>query len=216
MNPAEPNCAICNAPPQAQCPCEADGLKIAVQDAERRVMEPVLAEVRDWVIRHARNHVLRSFNSLQSHRRAQHSAYVSSLQQAAYYHYAAPNPTLLQAAEMELQCGIDEDWRRSVQTYPEVLDYFYNLVDLVLPGDNSVEVTDPPLDGRTRVRRGRRRESIDRESPSAERRSTRGGHASRHRRTAPPTAPPSVPSVPPPPPPPSAGGPINMYRAYGW
>lgn len=41
--------------------------------------------------------------------------------------------------------GIDDDWRASVQRYPEVLEYFYSLVDWKLPSDDDAAVRDPPL-----------------------------------------------------------------------
>lgn len=44
-----------------------------------------------------------------------------------------------------LKRGVDEDWQTSVQRYPEVLQYFYSLVELSLPGDDDPMVKDPPL-----------------------------------------------------------------------
>ena len=57
-----------------------------------------------------------------------------------------------------------------MQRYPEVLEYFYGLVDLSLPGDSEEGVRDPPLSaliggagaakrGRVRVGDGGRRRS---------------------------------------------------------
>lgn len=43
---AAPNCAICNAPANPECPCEAERLQIAVKQAEHRAMETKLAEIR--------------------------------------------------------------------------------------------------------------------------------------------------------------------------
>lgn len=47
MDPT-PNCAICNAPtyPDQDCPCEAERLQVAVQEAEQRFMQMRLAEIR--------------------------------------------------------------------------------------------------------------------------------------------------------------------------
>jgi hypothetical protein len=41
-----PNCAICNAPAYPECPCESERLQIAVKQAEHRVMDTKLAEIR--------------------------------------------------------------------------------------------------------------------------------------------------------------------------
>lgn len=41
-----PNCAICNAPAYPECPCEADRMQIAVKQAEARIMEDRLSEIR--------------------------------------------------------------------------------------------------------------------------------------------------------------------------
>lgn len=48
-------------------------------------------------------------------------------------------------ANAEVKRGIDADWRASVLRYPEVLDYFYSLVELKLPSDRSPRVVEPPF-----------------------------------------------------------------------
>lgn len=50
-----------------------------------------------------------------------HPAFVSQLQ------------TQINEAHAELKRGIDADWRAAVLRYPEVLDYFYSLVELRIP-----------------------------------------------------------------------------------
>lgn len=45
-----------------------------------------------------------------------------------------------------------------MQRYPEVLEYFYGLVDLNLPGDEEPGVRDPPLSALGGVAMGRERE----------------------------------------------------------
>lgn len=64
---------------------------------------------------------------------------------AAYFYGTRPHPTEIAAANAELKRGIDEDWRASVQRYPEVLEYFYSLVTFTLPRDDDSAVKDPPL-----------------------------------------------------------------------
>ncbi|CAO2655865.1 Nn.00g046680.m01.CDS01 [Neocucurbitaria sp. VM-36] len=153
---AAPNCAICNAPAYPECPCEAERLQIAVKQAEQRVMEERLAEIRDWVINHARQHILNAFERLTSTRKQAHSAYLASLPNYEVYMrysghppihpmYVAQLQTQIAEAHAELKRGIDADWRASVLRYPEILDYFYGLVELRLPNDRSPSVVEPPF-----------------------------------------------------------------------
>jgi hypothetical protein len=83
---------------------------------------------------------------LTTRRRDQHSAHISRItERALYYYNARPHPSEIASADAELKRGIDEDWKASVQRYPEVLEYFYGLVSLDLPGDEEPGVRDPPL-----------------------------------------------------------------------
>jgi hypothetical protein len=43
---AEPNCAICSAPPKSACPCESERLQIAMDQAQARAMDDKLAHIR--------------------------------------------------------------------------------------------------------------------------------------------------------------------------
>lgn len=43
---AEPNCAICSAPPKSACPCESERLQIAMDQAQARAMDDKLALIR--------------------------------------------------------------------------------------------------------------------------------------------------------------------------
>jgi hypothetical protein len=45
-----------------------------------------------------------------------------------------------------------------VQRYPEVLEYFYSLVEMSLPNDDDVAVRDPPLSALSGARKQRQRE----------------------------------------------------------
>lgn len=62
-----------------------------------------------------------------------HPAYVAQLQ------------SQIAEAHAELKRGIDADWRVSVLRYPEILDYFYSLVELKLPDPRSPRVLQPPF-----------------------------------------------------------------------
>lgn len=42
----DPDCAICGAPAQAACDCEAKGLDMAIKQAEDRVMRSIYTDIR--------------------------------------------------------------------------------------------------------------------------------------------------------------------------
>lgn len=42
----DPNCAICGAPAQAACDCEAKGLDVAIKQAEDNMMRSIYTEIR--------------------------------------------------------------------------------------------------------------------------------------------------------------------------
>ncbi|PHH70177.1 hypothetical protein CDD82_7291 [Ophiocordyceps australis] len=76
----------------------------------------------------------------------------------AYYRYnAPPHPSQIADAQAVLKRGIDEDWQASVQRYPEVLEYYFALVELVLPADDDAAVKDPPLSALSGNRKATRR-----------------------------------------------------------
>ena len=87
-------------------------------------------------------------------------------QQASFYYHAPPHPTEIAGAQASLKRGIDEDWQASVQRYPEVLEYFYSLVELTLPDDNDPMVKDPPLSAMNGARKMGRRGSGGTHTPS--------------------------------------------------
>ena len=124
-----------------------------------------------WVRGHAQDYILAFFSTLTTRRKELHASHIHRITDRAYHYYhAPPHPSEIAAADAELKRGIDEDWRASVQRYPEVLEYFYGLVELSLPGEEDSAVRDPPLSalgggrGKVRVRepeggRGERRRS---------------------------------------------------------
>lgn len=175
---SQPNCAICNAPSYPECPCESERLTIAVRQAEQRALDTRLAEIREWVISHARTHILSDFNTRTATRKATHASFLAGLPYYNLYVQYAGRPPMHPAqlahlenqigeAAFELKRGIDADWRASVLRYPEVLDYFYSLVELRLPSDHSPAVLEPPFTlpasshGRGGKRRSRRRQDSD-------------------------------------------------------
>ena len=99
-----------------------------------------------WVRAHAQDYILEYFRQLSERRKIAHSSHLDRITAHAYYHYnAPPHPSQLSEAQAALKRGIDEDWQASVQRYPEVLEYFYGLVELTLPANDEPSVKEPPL-----------------------------------------------------------------------
>jgi hypothetical protein len=150
----------------------------------QRARERWLIEFRDyrsWVRGHAQDYILSYFSMLTARRREMHAVKIQRITDQAWNYYRAqPHPSDIQGADLELKRGIDEDWKASVQRYPEVLEYYYSLVDLSLPGDDETHVRDPPMSAlaggkqRVRLREGERRRRRSRVSiepiPESERR----------------------------------------------
>ncbi|KAI0888884.1 uncharacterized protein GGS22DRAFT_64274 [Annulohypoxylon maeteangense] len=154
----DPDCAICHAPASLACDCEAKGLEIAIEQAENRMMQSVYNDIRTWVRAHAQDYILEYFRLLTERRKAAHSSHLERLTAHAYHYYhAPPHPNEIAAAQATLKRGIDEDWQSSVQRYPEVLEYFYSLVELTLPTDDEPAVKDPPLSALSGSRKASRR-----------------------------------------------------------
>ncbi|KAI0106297.1 hypothetical protein GGR51DRAFT_179586 [Nemania sp. FL0031] len=158
----DPDCAICHAPATHACDCEAKGLEAAVQQAEARMMNSMYTEIRSWVRAHAQDYILEYFRLLTERRKAAHNQHLEHLTATAYHYYhAPPHPSEIQAAQATLKRGIDEDWQSSVQRYPEVLEYFFGLVELNLPAEDDTAVKDPPLSAMNgAARKANRRNSI--------------------------------------------------------
>ncbi|KAI1007753.1 hypothetical protein K3495_g483 [Podosphaera aphanis] len=148
MDAVDPDCAICSQPAAVNCMCEARGLDIAVKQAEQKMMTSVNLEIRSWVRIHARDHILAYFNMLKRRREEVHARNLNRLHDhAAYYYHRPPHPSDLALADAEHKRGVDEDWKLSVQRYPEVLEYFYGLVEFTLPSDDDPNVSDPQIGG---------------------------------------------------------------------
>ncbi|KAK1829193.1 hypothetical protein QBC39DRAFT_263690 [Podospora conica] len=155
----DPDCAICHAPATLACDCEAKGLEVAVRQAEARMMQSIYNDIRSWVRAHAQDYILEYFRLLTERRKTAHTAHLDRITAHAYHYYnAPPHPNEIAAAQAQLKRGIDEDWQASVQRYPEVLEYFYSLVELTLPDDNEAAVKDPPLSALNGSRKASRRQ----------------------------------------------------------
>lgn len=113
---------------------------------------------RAWVRAHAQDYVLEYFRILAERRKNAHTTHLDQITAHAFYHYnAPPHPNQIADAQAALKRGIDEDWQASVQRYPEVLEYFFSLVEMTLPGDHEPAVKDPPLSALNGQRKANRR-----------------------------------------------------------
>ncbi|QUC16865.1 uncharacterized protein UV8b_01106 [Ustilaginoidea virens] len=131
---------------------------MAIRQAEEHMMRSVYNDIRAWVRGHAQDYVLEYFRLLTERRKNAHSTHLDQITAHAFYHYnAPPHPNQIADAQATLKRGIDEDWQASVQRYPEVLEYFFSLVELTLPGDSEPAVKDPPLSALNGQRKATRR-----------------------------------------------------------
>ncbi|KAL2889596.1 hypothetical protein HOO65_020138 [Ceratocystis lukuohia] len=131
---------------------------MAIKHAEQRIMQSVYDDIRAWVRGHAQDYILAHFTQLTERRKTAHAAHLDRITSHAYYHYQSPpHPNEMVAAQATLKRGIDQDWQASVQRYPEVLEYFFGLVELTLPGDAEPGVKDPPSNALTGGRKAGRR-----------------------------------------------------------
>jgi hypothetical protein len=119
----------------------------------------------EWVLTHARHHIQLAFQRLTTIRQHAQTAYLNSLPHYDVYMRFSGAPPIhplaiaqlqsqIAEAHAEFKRGIDLDWRASVLRYPEVLDYFYSLVDLRLPADDDRKVLQPPFAAAGYVDRG--------------------------------------------------------------
>lgn len=108
------------------------------------------------MIDHARTHIQSAFQHLLDIRQHAQTAYLNSLPYYDVYMRFSGAPPIhpmhiqqlqsqIAEAHAEFRRGIDRDWKASVLRYPEVLDYFYSLVEFKLPGDNHPSVVEPPF-----------------------------------------------------------------------
>lgn len=86
--------------------------------------------------------------------------------------------------------GVDEDWRRSCLRYPEVLDYYFDLVQFQVPSDRDPAIIDPRF-GATANERPRIREK----RPSGDSTTTKE-HRKKDRRRSRGRTPPAIPHAP--------------------
>lgn len=111
---------------------------------------------REWVRGQAQDYILTYFTTLSTRRREAHNHHIRALQSHYSHFYTQPHPSEISQSEQMLKRAIDADWAASVQRYPEVLEYFYSLVEIRLPDDGDSRVSDPPLSALSGAAKGRR------------------------------------------------------------
>lgn len=103
---------------------------------------------------HAKYQVIQTFQQLKAARHQAHVGYLQTLPCYTIYQRYRGNPPLDAAqlnqlhqqvshAQAIYQAGVDEDWRRSCMKYPEILDYFFGLVDYGFPEDGDSAIREP-------------------------------------------------------------------------
>ncbi|KAF2170021.1 hypothetical protein M409DRAFT_64404 [Zasmidium cellare ATCC 36951] len=170
----EASCAICGAPPFPECPHEGQRLELALNQAMERWEG--YQRIRDWILNHARNQIITTFHALRSMRMEAHRNYLQTLPYYTLYHRYNGRPPLqpaqlqlihsqIEQANTILQQGVDQDWRTSCLRYPEVLDYYFGLVEFGLPSDKAPAIREPrfgaPAKEGARKAVKERRESVD-------------------------------------------------------
>ncbi|EHA52139.1 hypothetical protein MCOR07_006960 [Pyricularia oryzae] len=203
----DPDCAICRRPATVRCDCEAKGLEEAVRQAEVKLMSRVYEDIREWVRGRAQDYVLSVYHKQAERRKQDHAKHIERITAHSYHHFhRPPHPNEIVAAQATLKRGIDGDWQAAVYRYPEVLEYFYGLVNITLPRDSDPEVRHPPLDSPPSHKRVGRRGSgggpgtvasvsfAPPPPPLEEERRTPGPPSRRHSYRPPPGPPPGPPS----------------------
>ncbi|GAB7366204.1 hypothetical protein MBLNU230_g7764t1 [Neophaeotheca triangularis] len=163
MPDVQASCAICGAPAYPECPHEGRSLELALDQAYQRWTDRHKNQVRDWVLNHARNSVLNTFNQLRDMRLQQRQTHLQRLPYYSLYTQYNGAPPLpaheiqhlqLQFAHADstLRRAIDEDWRLSCLKYPQVLDYFFGLLEVEFPAQEDERVRRPVF-GREAVER---------------------------------------------------------------
>lgn len=125
-----PDCAICLSPRFAKCDCEAKGVEVNLDRCEKTIMAPLYDTIRAWVWDHAKFHVLKNYRSR-----------VAAL---------VPNENLVEDVsdlDETMHKKRNKEWQECFQQYPDVLEYFYSLAALNVPGEDEAAVRRPPIPG---------------------------------------------------------------------
>lgn len=161
LQEVDPSCAICGSHQYPECPHESESLQLAVNQAFGRWTG--LKKVREWALNRARNEILSIFQELKSQRYQAHQAYLQTIPCYSLYQRFHGRPPVSQFQLQSLQqqishaqeiykAGVNEDWRRSCMKYPDVLDYFFALIDIDFPDDDDDSMKKPRFGKARRIR----------------------------------------------------------------
>ncbi|KAI0379222.1 hypothetical protein F5Y04DRAFT_260009 [Hypomontagnella monticulosa] len=132
----DPDCALCHAPASVACVCEAKAFEIALHQVEDKIISSMYNRIRVWVRHQAQELVLRNFSeSVQDY--GETAASGSSSQEStggAERNHTSPTKE-----------EFNSIWTSAVIRFPEVLEYYFSLVELTLPADDDPQVKDPPI-----------------------------------------------------------------------
>ncbi|KAM3526278.1 hypothetical protein NHJ13051_003534 [Beauveria bassiana] len=219
----DPACAVCQAPASQLCGCEAHALEVALSQAEDLYLPPAMRNVRSWVRRNARDYILGHFHTLSEPCKDAYALHLDTIKATCLARSGPSSPgpgsgnnnnnnnnnstnVHVARARAEYRRNIDRAWALAVKRYPEVLNHFYSLVRITLPGDDDPAMKRVPGFDRP-PKAGDKRHRADRRKPPAR---SRYGHTQPSPQfPAPPQfpmtptsskAPPQMPQMPPPPP----------------
>ncbi|KAK7977103.1 hypothetical protein PG988_004593 [Apiospora saccharicola] len=131
----DPDCAICHSPATLECDCEAKGLKVAVKNAEDKIMSPLYLKIRSWVRSHSQDFIQSDFKFRIETAKEGLKAEARSDE----IHDTHNSGTRLSQQELS------SIWSECISQCHEPLEYFYSLVKLELPADDEDVVRRPPL-----------------------------------------------------------------------
>ncbi|KAI0599834.1 hypothetical protein F4775DRAFT_548461 [Biscogniauxia sp. FL1348] len=142
----DPDCAICHAPAQLACDCEAKAFEEGVKNAEAMIMSQKYNDIRSWVRQKSENFIIEPFkvNSNMMQRTA-----------SDFNQFRELSPRQLSMTEQHLQIEINKTWQAAYQRYPETMEAYFSLVDLSVPDDDHPAVRDPPLKEPGRMDQGK-------------------------------------------------------------
>lgn len=146
-----PVCVICKGPGDEDCQCEHRAFDTAVEMAESRRMQGIYAEVRRWVREKGGNY-MRSLTTPVSQMPPGQEGLPNNAADTEEEEEKEKEEGK-ENQEEESTMAYDEVKQASLSKLPKVMDYYYSLVDLYLPGDDDPSVQGPPGGIITRLRR---------------------------------------------------------------
>ena len=121
----------------------------------------------DWVLCNARNHIIDTFEAARAARYATYLQYVQTFPYYSLYVYHSGRPPIppnqlqflkeqIWNADENLRLGVDMDWKNACLLYPETLDHYFRLVEVVFPKEGLEVLRLDGVGGGGGKRRGRR------------------------------------------------------------